>query len=1149
MKSILAIRGFLPFLLMIFLNAFVDLGHKIVIQNTVFKLYDGDTQIVLMALVNGLILLPFIMLFSPAGFVADRFTKPRVMQVAAAVAVGLTLLIALCYYQGWFLAAFIMTLLLGAQSAFYSPAKYGYIQQLSGKAKLTWANGVVQAVTIVAILAGVFLFSWMFEGMLAGQLIDNEGEMLQAVAPLAWLLVGLSLVELLLAFYLPQVVEGDKRQHFEPKAYISGRYLRTHMKSMRGNRVIWLSMVGLSMFWGVSQVALAAFPAFAKQVLNEESTVVIQGIIACAGIGIVLGSLFAGRASRQRIESGLIPLGALGLVMALSWMPSLTEAWTLALAFFTMGLFGGLFIVPLNALIQFHAGERSGAVLAGNNWLQNLTMFAFLGLTMVFALLGLDSRGLFAFIAGVALLGALYTVIKLPQSLILYLLGILMRRAYRVDVAGLDNLPAQGGVLLLGNHISWLDWAIVQLASPRPIRFVMHRHYYQKWYVKWFVDLFGVIPIARGESREALQQVNELLKAGEVVCIFPEGKISHNGQLATFKRGFERTVEGVEGVVVPFYLGGMWGSRFSRCSKNLRALRSSVNRRELQVSFGESMAINSSSVEVKQRVFELSTTSWQRYCDQLEPIPLAWMRSVKRNGRRMALADSQGGELSGYRALTGALLFSRFFEKNSAKKNMGLLLPTSSAGLITNMAALIAGKTVVNLNYTASIDSLLAAVAQAGVTQVYSSRRFLDKLRQRGVVLDALLAQVEVIYLEDLKAKCPPWQSLTTYALVRLLPVAVLKRLFMARMSVEDAAAILFSSGSEAAPKGVVLSHRSLMSNIKQVSDVLDVRHDDVMMGSLPTFHAFGLTVTGLLPLIEGIPVVCHADPTDAYGIAKLIQGHRATLYLGTSTFLRFMLRNRKVKPEMLVSLRRVVAGAERLSSEIREGFMTRFDKEIVEGYGATETGPVASVNIPDLSNERGGIIQQGHRQGSVGLPLPGSSFRIVDPSTLQCLPQGEAGMILIAGPQLFNGYLNNPQKSAEVLLELDGQCWYVTGDKGYLDEDGFLTIVDRYSRFAKIGGEMVSLGAVELAVQQAVDDTEVEVAAVNLPDGRKGERVVLLVSGVQALDDFAKHLRQQLSNPLMIPAQIYAVPMIPKLGSGKSDFTAIKALAVGLSA
>ena len=610
MKPILSLPGFLSFLLMIFLNAFVDLGHKVVIQNSVFKLYDGDIQIVLMALVNGLILLPFILLFSPAGFVADRFAKPRVMQVSAALAVALTLLITLCYYQGWFEAAFVMTLLLAAQSAFYSPAKYGYIQQLCGKAKLTWANGLVQAVTIVAILAGMFIFSWMFEGMLTGQVIVHEGEMLKAVAPLAWVLVGLSVLELLLAFRLPQVVEGDATQSFEAKSYLAGRYLRTNLSAMRGNRVIWLSMVGLSMFWGVSQVALAAFPAFAKQVLNEENTVVIQGIIACAGIGIVLGALFAGQASRQRIESGLIPLGALGLVFALSWMPNLTETWSLALAFLTMGVFGGIFIVPLNALIQFHAGERSGVVLAGSNWLQNITMLAFLGLTMLFALWGLDSRGLFIFIAAVAMIGALYTVIKLPQSLILYLLGILMRRAYRVDVAGLDNLPAQGGVLLLGNHISWLDWAIVQLASPRPIRFVMRRHYYQKWYLKWFVDLFGVVPIARGESREALQQVNRLLKAGEVVCIFPEGKISHNGQLATFKRGFERVVEGVEGTIVPFYLGGMWGSRFSRCNEKLRELRSSNNRREVQVSFGGPMAINSSAVEVKQQVFELSTLSW-----------------------------------------------------------------------------------------------------------------------------------------------------------------------------------------------------------------------------------------------------------------------------------------------------------------------------------------------------------------------------------------------------------------------------------------------------------------------------------------------------------------------------------------------------------
>ncbi len=1144
MQSILSIRGFMPFLLMIFLNAFVDLGHKIVIQNTVFKLYDGDLQIMLMALVNGLILLPFILLFTPAGYLADRYAKPRVMQASAALAVLLTLSITLCYYQGWFMAAFAMTLALAVQSAFYSPAKYGYIQQLSGKEKLAWANGVVQAITIVAILSGVFLFSWGFESLLVSSPSSNEAQVMQAIAPLGWGLVGLSLMELWLAFRLPLVKSQGASSGFDGQAYLRGHYLRENLQGIQQNRVIWRSIIGLAMFWGVAQVAMAAFPAFAKQVLNEDNTMVIQGIIACSGIGIVLGSLYAGYASKRRIETGLIPLGAMGLVIGLFMMPGLQSAGWLALAFFIMGLFGGIFIVPLNALIQFHGGERSGVVLAGNNWLQNLTMLAFLGITMLFAMLGLDSRGLFLFIALIALIGALYTVVKLPQSLIIYLLGLSMRRAYRVDVSGLNHLPAEGGVLLLGNHISWLDWALVQLASPRPVRFVMHRHYYEKWYLKWFLDLFGVIPIARGKSREALQQVNQLLKQGEVVCLFPEGQISHTGQLSEFKRGFERTIEGVNGVIVPFYLGGMWGSRFSRCSGNLRELRKTSSRRDVQISFGKPMAICSSASEVKQQVFELSMQSWQRYCDQLDPIPKAWIHSVKRMGRREALIDSHGGAFTGYRALSAAILFSRYIKRDNPQARVGVLLPTSSAGLISNMAAMLAGKTVVNLNYTASIENQLAAIEQAGLETIFTSLKFVEKLRQRGIAIDELLSPVKVVYLETLKQEIPTWHGVMMYGLLHLLPANCIHQLFAKPLKGEDCAAILFSSGSESAPKGVMLSHRALMSNIKQVSDILDVRHDDVMMGSLPIFHAFGLTVTGLLPLIEGIPVVFHADPTDAFGTARAIERHQATLYLGTSTFLRFILRSRKVKPEMLNSLRVIVAGAERLRNEIREGFQQRFGKEIIEGYGATETGPVASVNLPDLKRENGGVFQHNNRHGSVGLPLPGSSFRVVDPDTMQPLPLGESGMILVAGPQLFSGYLNDPQKSAQSRLEMEGEIWYVTGDKGYLDHDGYLTIVDRYSRFAKVGGEMISLGAVEQCVQAYLPE-EVEIAAINLPDARKGEQVVLLVSGEICTEQLGQQLRQGIDNPLMLPAKIKQVAAIPKLGSGKCDFSALKALAM----
>jgi len=334
------------------------------------------------------------------------------------------------------------------------------------------------------------------------------------------------------------------------------------------------------------------------------------------------------------------------------------------------------------------------------------------------------------------------------------------------------------------------------------------------------------------------------------------------------------------------------------------------------------------------------------------------------------------------------------------------------------------------------------------------------------------------------------------------------------------------------------------MANLKQISDVVNTQEQDVLMSCLPLFHAFGLTVNQFMPLIEGIPMVCHADPTDAVGVAKTIAQYRATILCGTSTFFRLYAKHPKVHPLMMESLRIVVAGAEKLNPVVREAFLTRFNKHILEGYGATETTPVASVNLPDCLDTQYWDLQVGSKHGSVGMPLPGSSVRIVDPQTFEQLPTGCDGMILIGGPQVMQGYLNNSEKTESAIKVIDDSRWYVTGDKGHLDEDGFLFIVDRYSRFAKIAGEMISLGAVELAAQQALPE-ETEVIAVNVPDAKKGEQIVLLTTTVLDLDMLKKAMLANGCNPLLLPTQILTLEQLPKLGSGKTDFSRAKQVAL----
>ena len=436
-----------------------------------------------------------------------------------------------------------------------------------------------------------------------------------------------------------------------------------------------------------------------------------------------------------------------------------------------------------------------------------------------------------------------------------------------------------------------------------------------------------------------------------------------------------------------------------------------------------------------------------------------------------------------------------------------------------------------------------SAVDSAGIKSIYTSTKFLERLEKKGFQFNEVFAGVNVYYMEELKAKISRPAQLYTHLQTRLLPGWILQKCYGKKVDIESPATILFSSGSEGNPKGVMLSHRNIMANLKQVSDVLNTDNQDIVMATLPLFHAFGLTVTTFMPLVEGVPFICHPDPTDVVNIAKAIAKYRATIFCATSTFLRLFTRNNRVHPLMLESLRIVVAGAEKLNQDVREAFQLKFNKEIYEGYGATETTPVASVNIPDCIDVNYWSIQQGTKPGTVGMPLPGTSFRIVDPVTMKELPTGEDGLILIGGTQIMLGYLNDPVKTGQVIVEIDGRRWYKTGDKGHLDEDGFLTIVDRYSRFAKLGGEMISLTAVEEAVRNALKKPELELVAVNVTDEKKGEKIVLIIAEQIESAAIGTALLDSACNPLLIPAEVVAVESIPKLGSGKTDFNAARKL------
>ncbi|EAJ3207982.1 acyl-[ACP]--phospholipid O-acyltransferase, partial [Campylobacter jejuni] len=407
------------------------------------------------------------------------------------------------------------------------------------------------------------------------------------------------------------------------------------------------------------------------------------------------------------------------------------------------------------------------------------------------------------------------------------------------------------------------------------------------------------------------------------------------------------------------------------------------------------------------------------------------------------------------------------------------------------------------------------------------------------------------IYFEDIVEdfKMQKTKIFSMMLAVSIIPSFILKTIFTPSKNNLAIAAILFSSGSEGSPKGVMLNNRNILSNIAQISDVLCTRNNDVILSSLPPFHAFGLTVTTFLPLLEGIKSITFADPTDALGIAKAVAKNNVTIMCGTSTFLGIYARNKKLDALMFESLRIVVSGAEKLKNEVRTAFEMKFKKSIFEGYGATETTPVASVNLPNRFDADYWLIHRANKEGSVGMPLPGTAVRIVDPNNYENLKTNEDGLILIGGHQVMVGYLNDKEKTDEVVKEIDGIRWYNTGDNGHLDEDGFLYIVDRYSRFAKIGGEMISLGAIEEEIAKFIDTEVVKFCATSLEDEKKGEQIVLLIEcNNEIFEGVCEAIKNSNIPTLFKPRYYFQIEKIPLLGSGKVDLKKVKELAKNLA-
>jgi len=599
------IVGVINYLFVVFLNAFTDLGHKIIIQNTIFKVYDGSTQIVLTAIVNALILFPFILVFSPSGFLADRFPKNKIMEYSALFAVVITLGITYAYYHGHFLFAFTLTFILALQSAIYGPAKYGYIKELFGDRYISGGNGAVQAVTTVAILGGIIFYTVLFEGMYSDNL-KTESEILQAIAPLGWLLVGGSIIEWLLASRLPNKMQERSKKIFQFKKYISGFYLKKNLKTLTRKREIFEAVIALGIFWSISQVVLAVFGEYAKAELGVINTIYVQGVMALAGIGIVLGSIIAAKLSKYYINLGLSGIGAIGITLIVFCIPFMHSMTLIAVMFTIFGILSGFILVPLNARIQHLASRiHLGTIIAANNFIQNIFMFSFLVLTTIFAYFGMNAELLF-YLMGVLGIYLVYLLFKRYYVDIFWaLMELITSLRHRYIYHGLENIPKNKAVLLLGNHVSWLDWIILQLPLERRINFMMDKDIYNWKFVHPLVKKGETIPLSARAFKDAFKEAHARLKKGRIVGIFPEGGISKDGQLGPFHRGYELIAKDYDGVIVPFYIdSGIFGSIFSKY-KVKNATLNPFKKRTVHIYFGEPISKDTTSQELKDVIAKM----------------------------------------------------------------------------------------------------------------------------------------------------------------------------------------------------------------------------------------------------------------------------------------------------------------------------------------------------------------------------------------------------------------------------------------------------------------------------------------------------------------------------------------------------------------
>ncbi|WP_225899926.1 acyl-[ACP]--phospholipid O-acyltransferase [Croceicoccus gelatinilyticus] len=1123
--SLLTKRRFAPLFVVQFLGAFNDNLLKFSLlflaSFTVYAAEPGKAEM-LATVSTGLFILPYFLFSAMAGQIADTIDKSKVIRVVKlgeAVIMGFGLLGFLLQSIPILLLALFLS---GLQSTFFGPVKYSIIPQHLKREEVMGGTGLIEAGTFVAILGGQ---------LLAG-IIDPW---LGGITALCF--AGLGFLASLAVPSAPPVRESHRidRNIWRATAQI--------LSIARHGRGVWLAILGISWFFACGAVVVSLFAPLVSGTLDAQQGVVTLFLIVFS-MFVAIGSLLVNRLLRGEVSAKFVPVSALFLALGLIDLYFSTSGFVPRTSDATIGLFldhpsskriladlavialsGGMFIVPLYAILQVRSDpeERSRVIAANNIVNAGVTVFLVAIMTGLLSI-GFATPGLLAVLGVMTLAVALMSIWLLPEYLFKQITAFILRLLYRVEVTGLENMPAKGErAVVVVNHLSFLDGVLLGAFLPGKPTFAVHTAIARNLWLKPFFSLFEIFPVDPTNPMSAKAMVRAV-QEGRTLVIFPEGRITVTGALMKVFDGPGMVADKADAPIVPVRLDGPQFTPFSRLKGKVRqqlfpkitidvlpqrrfAIEGEMSARERRAIAGRRLYD-----EMSRMIFDTTKiyrTLFSALCAARE----------LHGGDTPVIEDVTRKQVSFDRLIAGSgVLGKRLSQGTEVGEAVGLLMPNVNGVVVAFFALQSIGRIPAMLNFTVGEASLKSACATAKIRTVVTARAFVEQAKLEGAIAALEADGIAIRYLEDLAETVDGpekvWAAFTVGRIEHR----------HAKLNVDPGspAVILFTSGSEGTPKGVVLSHRNLLANCAQLSARIDFNGSDVVLNALPVFHSFGLTGGTLLPVLNGIRTVLYPSPLHYRIVPALAYDANATILFGTDTFLSGYAR--MAHGYDFYSVRYIFAGAEKVRDETRRAYAEKFGLRILEGYGATEAAPVIAVNTP-----------MHFKAGSVGRMLPAMEARLDDVPGIE-----EGGRLFIRGPNVMAGYYLADEPG--VLQPPEGG-WHDTGDIVTIDEEGFVTIRGRAKRFAKIGGEMVSLPAVEGYAAAVWPDAET--AIVTRPDSKKGEQMVLYTT---AADADAKALQSWAKAngiaEIMVPREIRVVDALPVLGTGKIDYVTLNAMA-----